>query len=57
VTDEGAGDDVGDPSPPVPGRGIAGMRERCGLLGGELTAGPRPCGGFEVKARLPLVSL
>jgi signal transduction histidine kinase len=37
-----------------PGRGIVGMRERCGLLGGELTAGPRPCGGFEVKARLPL---
>ena len=37
-----------------PGRGIAGMRERCGLLGGELTAGPRPDGGFEVKARLPL---
>ncbi|HEY5988245.1 MAG TPA: sensor histidine kinase [Streptosporangiaceae bacterium] len=38
-----------------PGRGIVGMRERCGLLGGELTAGPRPCGGFEVKACLPLV--
>jgi signal transduction histidine kinase len=37
-----------------PGRGIAGMRERCGLLGGELTAGPRPGGGFEVRARLPL---
>ncbi len=36
------------------GRGIQGMRERCGLLGGELTAGPRPDGGFEVKARLPL---
>jgi signal transduction histidine kinase len=30
------------------------MRERCGLLGGELTAGPRPNGGFEVRARLPL---
>ncbi|NES16905.1 MULTISPECIES: sensor histidine kinase [Micromonospora] len=37
-----------------PGRGIVGMRERCGLLGGELTAGPRPSGGFEVTARLPL---
>ena len=56
VTDDGgAGDDVGEKAPPEPGRGITGMRERCGLLGGELTAGPRPCGGFEVRARLPLV--
>jgi signal transduction histidine kinase len=67
VTDEGAQDASGDaalcPQPlagPVnggsaePGRGIAGMRERCELLGGELTAGPRPCGGFEVRARLPV---
>jgi signal transduction histidine kinase len=37
------------------GRGIVGMRERCQLLGGELTAGPRAGGGFEVRARLPLV--
>jgi signal transduction histidine kinase len=36
------------------GRGIAGMRERCQLLGGDLVAGPRPGGGFEVKARLPV---
>ncbi len=42
-----------DASPAHPGRGIAGMRERCALLGGELIAGPRPSGGFEVKARLP----
>jgi signal transduction histidine kinase len=36
------------------GRGIAGMRERCELLGGSLTARPRPGGGFEVLAALPL---
>ncbi len=36
------------------GRGIAGMRERCELLGGWLTAGPRAAGGFAVRAVLPL---
>jgi signal transduction histidine kinase len=36
------------------GRGIIGMRERAGLLGGELTAGPRPSGGFGVRATIPL---
>jgi signal transduction histidine kinase len=56
VTDEGTQSPVGGVrgSLAEPGRGIIGMRERCGLLGGELTAGPRPCGGFEVRARLPL---
>lgn len=38
----------------APGRGIIGMRERCRLLGGECDAKPRPDGGFEVVARLPL---
>jgi len=36
------------------GHGIAGMRERARALGGTLEAGPRPSGGFVVRARLPL---
>ncbi|GAA4142046.1 sensor histidine kinase [Actinomadura keratinilytica] len=35
------------------GTGIRGMRERARALGGELTAGPLPGGGFRVRARLP----
>lgn len=35
------------------GNGIIGMRERAHTLGGALTAGPRPSGGFRVAARLP----
>ena len=37
-----------------PGNGIRGMRERVAALGGELTTGPRPGGGFRVQARLPI---
>jgi len=36
------------------GHGIAGMRERASLFGGELHAGPLPGRGFRVAARLPL---
>jgi signal transduction histidine kinase len=35
------------------GRGLAGLRERVALLGGELTVGPQPDGGFLVRAILP----
>ena len=35
------------------GRGVAGMRERAHALGGTLTAGPRPGGGWRVRAVLP----
>jgi signal transduction histidine kinase len=36
------------------GHGLIGMRERVALYGGELHTGPRPEGGFEVRAHLPL---
>ncbi|ABP54905.1 sensor histidine kinase [Salinispora tropica] len=35
------------------GRGLAGLRERVGLLGGELSAERRSGGGFVVRARIP----
>ncbi|MFD7023985.1 sensor histidine kinase [Promicromonospora sukumoe] len=38
----------------VPGSGISGMRERVALLGGTLTTGDAPGGGFAVAADLPL---
>ena len=39
------------------GSGITGMTERAVALGGTLQAGPRPGGGFAVRARLPLHGL
>jgi len=42
------------PAPLDRGRGIAGMRERVALYGGELTVGPRPSGSFAVHARFPV---
>ncbi len=36
------------------GHGLIGMTERVRLYGGDLHAGPRPDGGFEVRARIPI---
>ncbi|WP_158372178.1 sensor histidine kinase [Cellulosimicrobium cellulans] len=36
------------------GQGLLGMRERATMVGGTLSAGPRPGGGFRVHAELPL---
>ena len=36
------------------GHGLVGMRERVGLFGGELHAGPAHSGGYSVRARFPV---
>ena len=35
-------------------QGLIGLRERAELLGGTVTAGPTPAGGFFVELRLPI---
>ena len=44
----------GGPAVLSAGHGIDGMRERATSVGGELSAGPLPGGGFQVRARLPV---
>ncbi|WP_328425069.1 histidine kinase [Micromonospora sp. NBC_00389] len=42
------------PTPPSSGSGLLALAERVRLAGGMLDVGPRPEGGFAVRARLPL---
>jgi signal transduction histidine kinase len=55
VTDNGLGAAAGltGTQPPGAGRGTTGMRERVATLGGQLTVGPQPGGGFRVHATVP----
>jgi signal transduction histidine kinase len=50
VDDDGCGPSGGTGG----GHGLRGMRERAVSMGGEVSAGPGPDGGFRVRARLPL---
>lgn len=53
VVDDGAGPSDGPDAVRRGGYGLAGMRERVDLFGGSLETGPRPGGGFQVRAVLP----
>jgi signal transduction histidine kinase len=56
VIDHGSGAEPARPVPVAPGsgHGLIGMRERVAVFGGQLSAGPRPTGGYDVQATLPL---
>src|SRR5690606_10881421 len=51
VTDDGRGAAAADDGG---GQGLLGMRERATMLGGTLSVGPRPGGGYRVRAQIPL---
>jgi two-component system sensor histidine kinase DesK len=54
VTDDGAG--AGERVTVLgSGAGLAGLRERVAVLGGELVAGPVDGGGYRVRAEVPLL--
>src|SRR5262249_33319339 len=52
----GGGATAGGSPPAGGGHGRTGRTERAAAVGGEVTAGPRAEGGFEVVARLPAVA-
>ncbi|WP_417159136.1 sensor histidine kinase [Streptomyces gilvifuscus] len=51
VSTDGSGS--GTASPGGSGRGLAGLRERVGILGGDFSADRSSGGGFVVRARIP----
>ncbi|WP_290805469.1 sensor histidine kinase [Herbiconiux sp.] len=53
ITDTGVGRSLATPTS-AHGLGHVGMRERVTAVGGTLEVGPKPRGGYRVRARLPL---
>jgi signal transduction histidine kinase len=53
VRDNGPGPSPASEASAPDGHGLTGMRERAATVGGRLTAGPAPTGGFLVEAVLP----
>ncbi|WP_033328111.1 sensor histidine kinase [Streptomyces yerevanensis] len=51
VSTDGSGSQAA--SPGGSGRGLAGLRERVDVLGGDFSAGRQTAGGFVVRARIP----
>lgn len=51
VTDDGRGAAAGSDGA---GQGVVGMRERAAMLSGTLAVGPRPGGGYRVRAEIPV---
>ncbi len=58
VSDDGRGAAAADDAPDgyQPGYGLLGMRERAAMFGGQVTAGPKPGGGWRVRFTMPLPS-
>ena len=54
VTDDGRGAAAAAPEDAGSGFGLVGMRERVAAFDGQLYAGPRPGGGWRVRAVFPV---
>jgi len=52
ITDSGGG--TPEPSLPTGGHALTGLRERVQIVGGTLTSGPTPHGGWQLRAELAI---
>src|SRR6185436_10048766 len=57
IEDDGRGASAAVDASASHGHGLSGMRERALAFGGTVDAGPRPGGGFRVRAWLPITTV